>query len=145
MDKNYSLPLVSLNFFLKNRKNLKKVVLTGGTFNIVHVGHINHLKRAKTMGDTLVVQIISDKKARELKKEEEIFSDRKRAIVVSAIRFVDYVFIYNGLHYEQNIIDKVKPDILFFNKENYTDEVKKEVKKLKGFQGRAVAAKERSF
>lgn len=145
MDKNYSLPLVSLNFFLKNRKNLKRVVLTGGTFNIVHVGHINHLKKAKTMGDTLVVQIISDKKARELKKEEEIFSDRKRAIVVSAIRFVDYVFIYNGLHYEQDIIDKVKPDILFFNKENYTDEVKKEVKKLKGFQGRTVAAKERSF
>lgn len=130
---NPDFPLVSLNFFLKNREKLKKLVLVGGTFDVIHVGHVNYLKKAKSLGDTLIVQIAGGEKG--------VFSSRQRAIVVSAIRFVDFVFIYNGVYYDQEIIDKIKPDVILFSKQNYTDEIKKKVKSLQNLSAKIVTVK----
>ncbi|MBI2054424.1 MAG: adenylyltransferase/cytidyltransferase family protein [Candidatus Staskawiczbacteria bacterium] len=139
-------PLVSLNFFTKNRDNLKKIVLVGGAFDIVHIGHVNHLKKAKSMGDTLVVHITSDKRVREKKGPgRPIFSVRQRALLVSSIRFVDYVFIYNGRHYDPQVIKKIRPDIIFFNREAYSGEIGEEVKKIEGFNGRVVVSREKKM
>lgn len=132
-------PLVSLNFFPKHRKKLKKLVLVGGSFDIIHAGHINHLKKAKSLGDVLVAHIASDNRVREKKGPgRPIFAARQRALVVSALKFVDYVFIYNGRHYDQEVVDKIKPDILLLHKEGYTDEVRNSIKKLKDFKGRVI-------
>lgn len=137
-------PLVSLNFFPKHRKRLKKLVLVGGAWDIIHAGHINQLKKAKSLGDVLVAHIASDNRVREKKgPDRPIFAARKRALVLSALKFVDYVFIYNGRHYDQEVIDKVQPDILFLHKEGYTGEVKENIKKLKGFKGRVVVFKDK--
>lgn len=136
--------VVSLNYFKKNRKKLKKVVLIGGAFDILHAGHIHHFKKAKSLGDTLVVHITSDRRVREKKgRGRPIFGENQRAEVVSAIRFVDFVFVYDGRHYDQEVIDKVKPDILFFNHEAYSFEAKERVKNLKNFYGKVIVSKDK--
>ncbi|KKP31824.1 MAG: RfaeE domain II [Parcubacteria group bacterium GW2011_GWC2_32_10] len=132
-------PLVSLNFFRKNKEKLKKIVLIGGAFDILHVGHINHLK-------TLVVHITSDKRVREKKgPERPIFSVRQRALLVSAIKFVDYVFIYNGRHYDEKIIKIIKPNIIFFNKEAYNKEIRKTIQNIKEFEGKIMVSKDKKI
>lgn len=134
--------VVSLNFFAKNRKKLGKLVLVGGAFDIIHIGHVHHLKKAKSLGDALAVHITSDAKIREKKgPSRPVFGEKTRAEIVSAISFVDYVFIYNGRHYDQKAIDKIGPDILFFNQESYEKGAKEAIKKLKNFHGKIMVSK----
>lgn len=134
--------IVSLNFLQKHRKKFKKLILVGGAFDVIHAGHIRHLKEAKLLGDTLVVQITGDKRVREKKGPgRPFFTEKKRAEIVSAIRFVDYVFINDGRHYDQKILDKIKPDVLFFNQEDYRKWSKEAVRKFKNFKGKIVVSK----
>jgi len=143
MNKNYPLPLFSLEFLAKNKKRLKNVVLAGGVFDIVHAGHVAHLKKAKSYGKTLIIHIPSDKRVREKKGDgRPVFSQEKRALLVEAIRFVDYVFIHDGRHYDQEVIDAVKPDIILFNKEAYSEDVKEKIKNLKNFKGKVIVSDE---
>lgn len=132
-------PIVSLDFLAKERPKMDKVVLAGGGFDILHEGHIHHLQRAKSLGNILIVHITGDKRIKEKKGEKRpIFNERKRALVVSSLKFVDYVFIYDGRHYDKEVIEKIKPDILFFNQESIdTDEVKKI-----NFEGQIIISKQ---
>lgn len=119
------------------RKKLGRVVLAGGAFDIIHGGHIEHLKKAKLLGDTLVVHIVGNKRVREKKgSHKPLLDENERAFIVSAIKFVDHVFIYNGRHYDQIVIDTIRPDVLFFNKEGFTPEVKRLVGGFKKFRGK---------
>lgn len=136
--------VVSFNYFKKNRKKLKKVVLIGGAFDILHVGHIHHFRKAKSFGNTLVVHITSDRRVRAKKGPgRPIFGENQRAEVVAAIRFVDFAFVYGGRHYDQEVIDRVRPDILLFNQEAYLPEVQERVENLKNFQGRVIVTKDK--
>ncbi|MDP2909622.1 MAG: adenylyltransferase/cytidyltransferase family protein, partial [bacterium] len=110
-----SAPIVSVDYLEKERTRLDKVVLVGGGFDVLHEGHIRHLQKAKSLGNILIVHITGDKRIKEKKgPERPVFPELRRAAVISTIKFVDYVFVYNGRHYDQKIIDKLKPDILFF-------------------------------
>lgn len=138
--------MVPLKFFNINRKKLKKVVLVGGAFDIIHAGHIEHLKKAKSLGDTLVVHIANDCRVREKKGNgRPIFSDKQRAFFVSSIRFVDYVFIHDGRHYDSKVIKAVKPDIIFFNKESYGRKIGAEIKKIRDFNGKIVVSRDKKI
>ena len=80
---------------LQRQKNAK-IVLANGCFDLFHVGHIRYLAGAKELGDCLIVGINSDRQVEKLKGANRPFMpQRERAEVVSALRFVDYVTIFD--------------------------------------------------
>jgi len=73
-----------------------KLVLTNGTFDILHVGHVRYLEAARALGDILVVGINSDASARGYKGPgRPVIPQDERAEIVAALRCVDYVTIFD--------------------------------------------------
>ncbi len=68
-----------------------KRVITYGTFDMLHYGHINLLRRAKELGDYLVVALSTDKFNLEKKNKKCFFSYEQRKLLLESIRFVDLV------------------------------------------------------
>ena len=79
-----------------------KRVITYGTFDLLHYGHINLLKRAKTLGDYLIVALSTDE-FNEIKGKKSYFSYEKRKALLEAIRYVDLVIPEEN--WEQKISD----------------------------------------
>ncbi len=94
------------------RKKGKKVVFTNGCFDIIHAGHVRYLAKARSLGDILVVGLNSDESVRTIKgTERPIVPEKERAEVLSALRCVDYVVIFNEPT-PLRLITALKPDIL---------------------------------
>ncbi|MFA5143139.1 MAG: D-glycero-beta-D-manno-heptose 1-phosphate adenylyltransferase [Candidatus Omnitrophota bacterium] len=90
----------------------KKIVFTNGCFDIIHTGHVKYLSRARRMGDLLVIGLNSDASVRRLKgRSRPINKQSDRAKVLAALRFVDYVVIFNE-DTPERLIRKVRPDFL---------------------------------
>lgn len=68
-----------------------KRVITYGTFDLLHYGHINLFKRAKALGDYLIVAVSTDEFNWEQKHKKCYFSYEKRKALVEAVRYVDLV------------------------------------------------------
>lgn len=68
-----------------------KRVITYGTFDLLHYGHINLLKRARALGDYLIVALSTDEFNWESKRKKCYFSYEKRKQLLEAIRYVDLV------------------------------------------------------
>ncbi|MDV8936251.1 glycerol-3-phosphate cytidylyltransferase [Leuconostoc carnosum] len=68
-----------------------KRIITYGTFDMLHYGHINLLKRAKEMGDYLIVVLSTDEFNWDSKQKKTYFSYEKRKQLLEAIRYVDLV------------------------------------------------------
>ena len=80
---------------LKRKKKI--IVFTNGCFDLLHAGHIQLLKKAKNKGDVLIVGLNSDRSARRLKGPgRPIVSQEDRALVLSSLRFVDYVVLFSA-------------------------------------------------
>lgn len=95
---------------IERRKNLK-IVLANGCFDLFHVGHIRYLAGAKALGDVLIVGINSDEQVRKLKGANRPFMpEQERAEIVSALKFVDYVTIFDEPTVAE-LIRAVRPDI----------------------------------
>jgi glycerol-3-phosphate cytidylyltransferase len=91
--------------------NIMKKVITYGTFDLLHWGHINLLRRAKELGDYLIVAISTDEfNAIKGKKAYHSFENRK--MILEAIRYVDEVIPEND--WEQKIEDVQKHDVDIF-------------------------------
>lgn len=88
-----------------------KRVLTYGTFDYLHIGHINILKRAKDLGNYLVVGLSTDEFNR-LKKKQSHSTYAERKVIVEAIRYVDLV-IPEGT-WEQKVTDIKEQNIDIF-------------------------------
>ena len=74
----------------------KILVLAGGCFDLLHVGHIRYLRDAKARGDVLVVGLNSDDSVRALKGAgRPLIDERERAEILSELTFVDYVVIFH--------------------------------------------------
>ena len=87
------------------------IVLTNGVFDILHAGHVEFLKQAKALGDTLVVAINSDKSTRRLKRNgRPINNEQDRLALVAALDMVDYVMIFDE-DTPSEIIRQVRPHI----------------------------------
>ena len=73
----------------------RRLVLTNGCFDILHVGHVDYLERARELGHALAVAINSDDSVRSLKgPSRPVNCAEDRARVLSALRAVDYVVIF---------------------------------------------------
>ncbi len=89
----------------------KRLVLTNGTFDLLHIGHVRYLQVARELGDVLVVGINSDRSARALKgKGRPINNERDRLALVAALEPVDHVVLFDEDEPSQ-IIRLLRPDI----------------------------------
>lgn len=88
-----------------------KKVITYGTFDLLHWGHINLLKRAKDLGDYLIVAVSSDE-FNQLKSKTSYHSYENRKMILEAVRYVDEVIPEN--HWEQKVRDVQERDVDIF-------------------------------
>lgn len=96
----------------KLRARHKRIVFTNGCFDILHVGHVNYLTRARSLGDVLVVGLNSDSSVRRLKgKARPIVTQKNRAKVLAALACVDFIVMFNNPT-PFNLIKAIKPDVL---------------------------------
>jgi len=93
-----------------------RIVLTGGCFDILHIGHVRFLSEAKEMGDYLVVLLESDKNVKKLKgKKRPLFIQKERAEMLSALRNIDLIVLLPMMEDDSdylNLVMKIKPDII---------------------------------
>jgi rfaE bifunctional protein nucleotidyltransferase chain/domain len=102
--------LIRIRAELKRRK--KSVVFTNGCFDILHRGHIEYLKKAKSLGDVLIVGLNSDSSVREIKgSKRPIVPQEDRAAIIASLEMVDYVLIFKETTPFQVILNLV-PDVL---------------------------------
>ena len=116
---------------LKN--NDKKIVFTNGCFDILHIGHVKYLEKAKNFGDILILGLNSDDSTHRLKgKNRPINSQDDRAYILASLEVVDYVVIFNE-DTPLDLIKLIKPDVLvkggdYEGKEVVGQDIAKELK-----------------
>ncbi|MEM3248796.1 MAG: adenylyltransferase/cytidyltransferase family protein [Conexivisphaerales archaeon] len=95
----------------ENGRSLIKVVLVGGVFDIIHPGHVYFLKKAKELGDALIVVIARDTNVIKFKGNRPINDEKLRQELVSAIKYVDAAILgdENDL---MKTVQLVRPDII---------------------------------
>ena len=93
------------------RAHRNRIVATNGCFDLLHVGHVRYLERARALGDALIVGVNGDQSVRKLKgTNRPINSERDRAELVAALEAVDLVAIFPELR-ATNFIKQAAPDI----------------------------------
>jgi len=96
----------------KARQKKKKIVFTNGTFDILHFGHVDYLKKAKKAGDLLIVAVNSDRSVRSYKSPNRPVNALKyRMAVLSALACVDYVIPFSEPT-PLKLVEHLKPDVL---------------------------------
>lgn len=101
---------------LRERQRLRgaglRLVFTNGVFDLLHVGHVRYLAQARALGDALLVAINSDRTVRELKgPDRPVFNEAERAEILAALRFVDYVTVFDNIS-PRSLIAELLPDVL---------------------------------
>jgi len=133
----------------KLKTNGKKVVLCHGVFDLLHIGHINHFKEAKNLGDVLVVTVTQDKYVNK-GPSRPIFSLNTRMEFIAALKDIDYV-APNIFSNAIQLIKKLKPDIYCKGKDyknfafDVTNQIKKEALAVKSVGGKIVHTKTELF
>ncbi|HIE39758.1 MAG TPA: D-glycero-beta-D-manno-heptose 1-phosphate adenylyltransferase [Anaerolineae bacterium] len=107
--------IVSLEEALAVRDKLqaegKTVVFTNGHFDLLHMGHVDYLQRARGLGDVLIVGLNSDASTRALKGEKRpVVSQSERARMLAALACVDYVVIFEETT-ANSLVEALKPDL----------------------------------
>ena len=101
----------------------KKIVWTNGCFDLLHLGHIDYLSKAKDEGDVLIVGVNTDESVKKIKKEGRPITDEKsRSTIVSALHFVDAVVLFDEeTPYE--MIKIIQPDVLVKGSDYIADDI----------------------
>lgn len=88
----------------------KRVVITYGTFDLFHIGHLSILERARALGDYLIVAVSTDE-FNSLKNKKSFFSFEDRARIVQACRYVDLVIPENSWNQKEFDVHKYHVNI----------------------------------
>jgi rfaE bifunctional protein nucleotidyltransferase chain/domain len=90
----------------------QKVVFTNGCFDILHIGHVDYLEKARELGDKLVLGLNTDASVSRIKgPQRPIVNEESRSRVIAALGFVDAVTFFDE-ETPKELIESVKPDIL---------------------------------
>jgi len=115
-----------------------KIVSVNGCFDLVHAGHLDLLKFAKSQGDKLIVLLNSDESIRKLKgPTRPINCQSDRVQMLLAIRYVDKVIVFNE-ETPFNILNKVKPSVHIKSKDADREKVKIEEQIVNKYGGKIV-------
>ncbi len=89
-----------------------RVVFTNGCFDIIHLGHVDYLSKAKDLGDILIIGLNTDSSVSRIKgPTRPVNNETARANILASFNFVDAIVLFDEeTPYE--LINKVKPDIL---------------------------------
>jgi D-beta-D-heptose 7-phosphate kinase/D-beta-D-heptose 1-phosphate adenosyltransferase len=94
------------------KKRGKKVVFTNGCFDLLHVGHVRYLQKARKYGDLLVLGLNSDDSVRRLKGEKRpLIGQKERAHILAALDCIDYVIIFDE-DTPIRLLEALKPSVL---------------------------------
>jgi D-beta-D-heptose 7-phosphate kinase/D-beta-D-heptose 1-phosphate adenosyltransferase len=101
-----------------------RIVLTSGSFDLVHLGHVKYLARAKELGDVLVVGVDSDSKIRRRKGEDRpLVPERERLEMLAHQRPVDLLYLKEDGGERWDLIKAVEPDVLVLTADHsYSDD-----------------------
>lgn len=89
-----------------------KRVITFGTFDVFHIGHLNLLERARAVGDSLVVGVSTDALNMSKKGREPVFREEERMRLVHALKCVDVTFLEESLEQKRQYIIENNADVL---------------------------------
>ena len=94
------------------RAKKSKIIFTNGCFDILHIGHIEYLYKAKQLGNVLIIGLNSDNSVKKLKgNTRPLNKSQNRAKILASLEFVDYIIEFNE-ETPYNLIKLIKPDIL---------------------------------
>ena len=94
------------------RRQGKGIVFTNGVFDIIHMGHVAYLAKARSLGDILIVGLNTDASVRRIKgPRRPVNRQTDRAGVLSALEYVDYI-VYFSEATPECVIGQVRPDLL---------------------------------
>jgi glycerol-3-phosphate cytidylyltransferase len=89
-----------------------KTVITFGTFDVLHVGHLRILQRSRALGDRLVVGVSSDDLNFSKKARLPVFTQDERCELIANLKCVDDVFVEESLELKREYVEKYGADIL---------------------------------
>jgi rfaE bifunctional protein nucleotidyltransferase chain/domain len=93
----------------------RRIVLAPGCFDFFHVGHLCHLKQARSLGDVLIISLTPDRFVGK-GPGRPVYSQDQRAELLAALEVVDYVWINQWPH-QGEIVRQIKPDVFVVGKE----------------------------
>lgn len=138
---------ISISRKIKN--NGKSIVLVGGCFDILHIGHITFLEQAKKLGNFLFVLLESDESIRNLKgKNRPVNNQKDRAEILSSLMNVDYVVILKNILKNKDYDDLVigiKPNFIavtngdknYIYKKRQAEKISAKIVTLKNFKDKS--------
>jgi rfaE bifunctional protein nucleotidyltransferase chain/domain len=89
------------------------LVWTNGCFDVLHRGHFELFKHAKSLGDTLIVGIDADKKVKNDKgTNRPVNNQEDRKFALESIKYIDKVVIFNSKEQLENLIKRIKPSVM---------------------------------
>jgi len=91
---------------------MTRTVVTFGTFDVFHVGHLRVIERAAALGDRLVVGVSADALNVAKKGREPVFSQAERIEIVKALKAVDDVFVEESLELKRDYLLRYGADVL---------------------------------
>jgi glycerol-3-phosphate cytidylyltransferase len=92
--------------------SMSRTVITFGTFDVFHVGHLRVIQRAAALGDRLVVGVSADALNERKKGRAPVFSEHERMEIVAALKVVDEVFLEESLEQKRDYILHHQADVL---------------------------------
>lgn len=89
------------------------IVFTNGCFDILHLGHVDYLSKAKDLGSRLIVGVNSDSSVKSLGKGDSrpINNEISRSMIIASLQFVDAVIVFDE-HTPLELIKELEPDVL---------------------------------
>jgi len=121
------------NLIKKYRQEGKEVILTQGSWDMIHVGHARYLQKAKNYGDILIVGVDDDEKIHHRKGlGRPIVPQQERLEMLIHLEAINYVVLKGLKDRKWKLVKMIKPDALVVIRENYSDQEIKELGKICG-------------